>query len=281
MHAEYIGARYGVDCRIDRCAAHDDRQCGHASPPCGPELAVEAVLAPRSADHADADEHRLLDDDDDDGGHDEGSVTQVGVEEVVRLVDDRLRYGLCLRDVGPLGDQALELDHGARLSDCRNELLEDLAVHQEVAGVAIDCHVGLQPSEEVPLVVGGNVDHAVDLAVVEEFPGLLHVRRLVGDVGVRSGVEGLDQRTACLRAALVHDADRHVAQHLRAVGQRIDRGVDQQGEDQHQHDAAVGEDRAELVPHDAPELGPVGCDLSAQSVHATTSPRIFPRWPRV
>lgn len=235
------------------------------------------MFAPRSTDHADADEHRLLDDDHDDGRHDECPVTQIGVEQVVRLIDDRLRHGLCLRDVGPLGDEPLELDHGSRPPDGGHQLLEYLAVHQEVAGVAVDGHVGLLASVEFSVVVGGDVDHAVDLAAEEELLGLLHRGRLVGDIGVRTGVEGLDQRPARRGAALVDHADRDVAQHLRAVGQRVGRSVDQDREDQDQHDAAVGEDGPEFVPYDRTELDPVGSQLSCQSVHVSSSPRIFPR----
>ena len=281
MQPEHVGAGHGIDQRIDRGPSQDDRQRGHSPPPRGPELAVQSVLAPRAADHADSDKHGLLDDDDDDGRHDEGSVAQIGVEQIVRLVDDRLRHGLRLRNVRPFGDQPPELDHRARLPDRRHQLLKNLPVHEEIAGVAVDRHVGLRPADELPLVVRRNVDHAVDLAAVEQLPGLLHVRRFVGHIRIRPGVEGFDQAAARRRAACVHHTDRHVAQHLRAVGQRVGRGVDQHGEDEDQQHAAVGEDRAEFVPHHCAELLQVGGHLSCKTVHATISPRIFLPSPRV
>ena len=237
---------------------------------------VESEFAPRAADHADTDEHRLLDDDHDDGRHDERSVTQIGVEEVVRLVDHGLGRGLRLRDVGPLGDQALEFDHRPRLADRGHDLLEHLPVHQEIAGVAVDRHIGLLAAVELLFVVRGDVDHAVDLAGVKQRPGLLHRGRRVGDVGVGPGVEGVDQTAAGRRAGFVHHADRHVAQHLRTVGQRIGRGVDDEREDQDQHGAAVLEDRLELVADDRPQLLPIGGHLVCESTHTITSPRIFP-----
>ena len=274
VDAQHVGARHDIDRSVDQRPARDNGQRRHAPPSRRAELVVEPELAPRAADHADADEHRLLDDDHDDRRHDEGSVTEVRVEEVVRLVDDGLRRGLRLRDVGPLGDQPLELDHGAGLPDRGHELLEYLPVHEEVARVAVDRHDGLLTAVEFLGVIRRDVDHAVDLAVVEEPAGLLHVGGLVGHIGVRTRVEGLDQAAARRRAALVHHADGDVAQHLRPVGQRIGRGVDQQRKDENQHDAAVGEDRAVLVAHDRQQLLAVGFHLSRKAAHATVSPRI-------
>ena len=257
MEPEDVGARHGVDGRVDESSSHDDREGRHLPPPRGAELAVEAEFAPRAADHADSYEHRLLDDDDDDRGHDEGSVSQIGVEEVVRLVDHGLYGGLGLGEVCALGDQPLEFDHRAGLPDRRHQFLEYLPVHQEIAGVAVDRHVGLLAPVEILLVVRGDVDDSVYLAVEEELPGLLHRGRFVGHIGVRAAVERLDEAAARRRAALVDHADRDIAQHLRAVSQRVDRGIDQQREDQHQHDASVGENRPEFVADDSPCLLPV------------------------
>ena len=198
----------------------------------------------------------------------------------MRLVDHGLGGGLRLRDVGPLGDQALEFDHRPRLADRGHDLLENLAVHQEVAGVGVNRHVGLLAAVEFLLVVRRNVDHAVDFAAVEQLFGLFHRGRIVGHIGVRPGVEGVDQTAAGRRAAFVHHADRHVAEHLRPVSHRVDGGVDDQRENEDQDHARIGEDRAELVAHDRQHLLPIRGHLMCETAHAITSPSIFPpcRW---
>ena len=196
------------------------------------------------------------------------------------LVDDRLGRGLRLREVGSLGDQTLEFDHRARGADRGHDLLKHLPVHEEVAGVGVDRDIGLQAAEQFLLVIRRNVDHAVDLAFEEEILGLLHARRIVGHIGVRPGVEGFDQAAAGRRAAFVHHADRHVAEHLRPVSHRVDGGVDDQRENEDQDHARIGEDRAELVAHDRQHLLPIRGHLMCETAHAITSPSIFPpcRW---
>ena len=276
VQSEDIEGRHGVDQPVDGGLAQNDGQRGHAFAVGRAEFAVKPEFAPRAADHADADEQRLLDDDHDDCRHDEGTVSQVGVEQVVRLVDYGLRRGLCLRDVRPLGDQALEFHHRARAADRGHQFLESLAVHQEVAGVDVDRHVGLRAPEHFFLVVRRYIDHAVYFAVEEELLGLLHVRRVVGHVRIWPGVERCREAAAGRGAALVHHADRHVAQHLCAVGHRVDRGVDDQRENQDEDDACVGEYRAEFVAHDRQHLLPVGRYLMCEPAHVITSPSIFP-----
>ena len=53
------------------------RERGHPLAVGRAEFAVQPEFAPCAADHADADEHRLLDDDHDDRGHDELSLIHI------------------------------------------------------------------------------------------------------------------------------------------------------------------------------------------------------------
>ena len=275
MHRHDVEQRDGVDRDVDQRLSQHDRKRVHALAVGGDQFPVESEFAPCAADHADADQERLLDDDDDDRGHDERSVTQIGNEKVVRLVDDRLRRGRRLRDVGAFGDEPLELYHGPRLSDARHELLEHLTVHEEVAGVDIERHGGRRTAQQLLLVILRNVDHAVDLAGEEELFGLLHAARLVGHVGIGAGVEGADQFAARRGLALVDHADRDVAQHFGSIGRCVERRVDEDGQHHDQQYAAVGEDRLVFVADDRSQFGSIGLQYLFDSSHRYILPQYF------
>ena len=109
-----------------------------------------------------------------------------------------MRRGRSLRDVGAFGDQSLEFHHSSCGADARHEFLKRLAVHQEIAGIDVERNDCLLSAEQFFLVIGGDVNHAVYLPVVEKMTGFVHVAGFVGHIDVRSGIEGIDQLTAGL-----------------------------------------------------------------------------------
>lgn len=200
---------------------------------------------------------------------------KIGIEQVVALVNHGLRRGRSLRDVGSFCDQPLEFHHSSCGADARHELLERLAVHQKIAGIDIERNDRLLSAEQFFLVIGGDVNHAVYLPVVEKVFGLVHVAGFVGHIDVRSGIEGIDQLTAGRSVAHVDYSDRHVTKYLRPVSQRIERGIDQQGEHQHENHAGIREDRAVFVADDGAELLPVRGYLFGKSTHRYNLPQYF------
>lgn len=182
---------------------------------------------------------------------------------------------VALRDVGSFCDQPLEFHHSSCGADARHELLERLAVHQKIAGIDIERNDRLLSAEQFFLVIGGDVNHAVYLPVVEKVFGLVHVAGFVGHIDVRSGIEGIDQLTAGRSVAHVDYSDRHVTKYLRPVSQRIERGIDQQGEHQHENHAGIREDRAVFVADDGAELLPVRGYLFGKSTHRYNLPQYF------
>ena len=132
-----------------------------------------------------------------------------------------------------------------------------LTVHEHVAGVEAYAHGRHLSAEQHLLVIVGDVYYAVNVAFVEFALRLRHVVEFVGDDGVGTHADGLDELAAGVGLAHVHHPYRHVAQHLRTVRRGVDRGVYDRREHHDEYYARIAEYVGVLVAHDDIELPPV------------------------
>ncbi len=137
---------------------------------------------------------------------------------------------------------------------------DDLAVDEEIAGVAVGRHRRLFPAQDVAFKALRNDEDAHGRAVEHVLLCLGQVARLLHEPHFLRGPGPAHELAAERGAVLV---DRHhgkFLEHFIRVGQRIEAGVDGQARDENQQHALVGEDgvvlvekRAQQVSHRRPQ----------------------------
>ena len=201
-----------------------------------------------SSEQADADEERLLEDEDEDGGHDVARVALGRVEERADEEGHRVAQGAGRRLGAAAGLEPPDVDPGRERPHRLEEAGRHLAVDEEGAGVGEDADPRPEPELHVALEAGGHDEDAADPPGEHQPLGLGQAHRPLRHLQERVGVRHAHELARERRAVLVHHRDRHLAQDLGQVGDRIEEGVEEDRAHEDEKGARVAEDPLGLGP---------------------------------
>ena len=229
---------------------YPDVNQGICSSPSDQGTVVRRPAFPHGAvHHADAVEHGLLHHENQGCGEEEYQEGHIGVERYL-LLDrdgvDHLLYALVRHTLGGIAGR-FDLSH----------LIEHHVIdgHSQVLVVKEAGHVGvggycrlLQTCQAVAVVLREE-DHAVHLALLHQFFGLLHGGALVGYLHLAGSVHLAHETSAVLALAEIDHGHRHVVNRALAVHEPVHQRVYQSAEQEDDRHIRVGEYSFEFFDH--------------------------------